>query len=147
MPTGHKGELKDEDPLVFVDSTELRRNLTAGQRAMAVAMLSPEPEDAEVRGRKGGRGKKAAINGEVSSVPHQRLSDARAVLAYSPELAQAVMQDGSPWMLPFLCCATPRSSASSVEARPDPSCLEPSAGWGAVRALRRRRVARQAAPF
>ncbi len=48
------------------------------------------------RDRKGGRGKKAPINGKVSGVTSQRLSDARAVLAYSPELAQAVMHDGKP---------------------------------------------------
>ena len=43
---------------------------------MAVAMLRPEPE-------KGGRGKKAADIGEFSGVAHQRVSDARAVLAHT----------------------------------------------------------------
>ena len=39
------------DPTAFVLSANVhRRNLSTGQRAMAVAMLSPEPE-------KGGRGK------------------------------------------------------------------------------------------
>ena len=86
-----------EDPTAFVLSANvLRRNLTTGQRAMAVAMLRPEPETAEERGQKGGRGKKASINGQVSGVSRQRLSDARAVLAYSRELAQAVMRAGKP---------------------------------------------------
>ncbi len=70
--------------------------MTKGQRAMAVAMLSPEPEDASERGKKGGRGKKAPTNGEVSGVNSQRLADARTVLAYSPELAEAVMRHGKP---------------------------------------------------
>ncbi len=56
---------------------------------MAIAMLSPKPEDACERGKKGGRGKKAAGTGELSGVAHQRVSDARAVLAYSPEPAEA----------------------------------------------------------
>ncbi len=41
-------------------------------------------------------GKKATINGEVSGVAHQRVSDARAVLTYSRELAEAVMLGGKP---------------------------------------------------
>jgi len=54
---------------------------------MAVAMLSPEPE----------QGKRTDIttSGEVR-ISHQRLSDARAVLKYAPELAQAVMQGEKP---------------------------------------------------
>ena len=67
-----------------MDSTELRRHVTPGQRAMGYAMRHPKPE-------KGGRGKKLAGNGEFSGVPHQRVSEARAVLAYSLELAEAVM--------------------------------------------------------
>jgi hypothetical protein len=56
-----------------------------GQKAMAVAFQYPEPE-------KGGRGKtsetkKLSRNGRVSD---QRISDARAVLRYSRELAIAV---------------------------------------------------------
>ena len=62
---------------------------------MAVAMLSPDPEEASIRGKKGGRGKVSA-NGQLSSITRQRLSDARAVLSYSRELAQAVMRAGKP---------------------------------------------------
>ena len=90
-------ELNGEDPTAFVLSANVhRRNLTTGQRAMAIAMLSPEPEDASERGKKGGRGKKAATSGGVLVIPHQRLADARTVLAYSPELAQAVMRGERP---------------------------------------------------
>ena len=79
---------KTRDKLgVFVDSTELRRHVTPGQRAMAVAMISPEPKKL--------KRKQNAINGD-HGVVHQRVADARAVLAYSLELAEAVMRDGKP---------------------------------------------------
>ena len=73
-------ELNGEDPKAFVISANIhRRHMTKGQQAMAVAMIYPDPE-------KGGRGKKAPTSGEV---PSQRIADARAVLAYSLELAEA----------------------------------------------------------
>ena len=82
--------LDGEDPTAYVLSANVhRRNLTQGQRAMAVAMLRPEPE-------KGGRGKKGATNGGFSGVAHQRVADARAVLNYSTELGQAVMRGEKP---------------------------------------------------
>ena len=61
-----------------------------GQRAMAMAMLYPEPE-------KGGRGKKSSIKrvADTPGFPH-RVKEARAVLKYSRELAEAVMRDGKP---------------------------------------------------
>ena len=43
------------------------------QRAMAVAMIYPEQE-------KGGRGKKATVNGEFSGVSQQRISEAAQFL-------------------------------------------------------------------
>ena len=49
---------------------------------MAVAMISPAPKKL--------KRKRNAINGDPG-VPKQRVADARAVLGYSPELAQAVM--------------------------------------------------------
>ncbi len=74
--------LTDEDPTAFVLSANIhRRNLTAGQRAMAVAMIHPEPE-------KGGRGKKVT---EAVGFSTQRLSYARTVLKSSPESADAVL--------------------------------------------------------
>jgi len=77
-------------PTAFVLSANVhRRNLSTGQRAMAVAMLRPAPE-------KRGRGNKSAINGDFTGAPQQRIADARAVLNYSPELAQAVMHGEKP---------------------------------------------------
>ncbi len=55
------------------------------------AMLHPEPAKAH-------RGKKGAISG--SFVSHQRIVDVRAVLAYSPEVAEAVMRGEKPMAWP-----------------------------------------------
>ena len=52
---------------------------------MAVAMVT-QPE-------KGGRGKTLPV---LEGFSKQRISDARAVLSYSRELAEAVMRDGKP---------------------------------------------------
>jgi ParB-like nuclease domain len=86
--------LNGEDPKAYVLSADVhRRNLTPGQRAMAVAMIRPEPE----QGKGGGRGKKkVATSGDVSGVAQQRISDARAVLRYSRKLAEAVMSGDKP---------------------------------------------------
>lgn len=73
----------DDDIVAFVRSRTERRNLTKGQRAMALALLYPEPE-------KGGRGKTVLKRDGFSK---QRLSDARTVRAYSHELALRV-RDG-----------------------------------------------------
>ena len=62
--------------------------MTKGQRAMAVAILNPFPE-------KRGRGNKSTTNGEFGVV-QQRVSDARAVLKFSRELADAVMHGEKP---------------------------------------------------
>ena len=79
-------ELSGEDPTAYVLSANVhRRNISTGQRAMALAMLQPT-------GDKGGRGKTST---ETLSF-RQRITDARAVLAYSPELAEAVMRHGKP---------------------------------------------------
>ena len=83
-------DIDGEDPTAFVLSANVhRRNISTGQRAMAIAMLYPEPT-------KGGRGKKGATCGEFSGVSHQRVADARVVLRYCPELAQAVMRGEKP---------------------------------------------------
>ena len=71
-------------------TTELRRHVTLGQRAMGYAMRHPKAVKYK-RGRA-----QFAESGEFSGVAHQRVSEARAVLAYSPELTEAVMQDGKP---------------------------------------------------
>ena len=64
-----------------------RRHLTKGQQAMAVAMVYPVPE-------KGGKGKRSRIQeglDEPRKTFQNRLSQARIVFAYSPDLAQAVL--------------------------------------------------------
>ena len=76
--------LNGEDPTAFVLSANVhRRNLTAGQRAMAVAIISPEPKKL--------KRKQKPISGD-HVVSSQRVADARAVFGYSPELAEAVMR-------------------------------------------------------
>src|SRR5437879_860261 len=58
-----------------------RRHLTKGQRAMAVAKLYPEAS-------KGGRGKTVLKQDGLSK---QRISYARVVLEFAPDLADAVL--------------------------------------------------------
>ncbi|MDQ3959507.1 MAG: hypothetical protein M3255_04290 [Pseudomonadota bacterium] len=62
-----------------------RRHMTKGQRAIVVARIYPEPE-------KGGRGKNSSVSKEFSGA---RLSLARFVLRYAPDLADSVLA-GSP---------------------------------------------------
>jgi hypothetical protein len=79
--------LNGEDPNAYVRSANLhRRNLTPAQRAMAEAMIRPEPQT------KGGRGKTSTD----SSGFRARVREARAILRYSPELAQAVVRGDKP---------------------------------------------------
>ena len=73
--------LDGEDPTAFVLSANVhRRHLTKGQRAMAVAIISPEPR----------QGKKAtsSVTKEVSG---ERLSLARTVLRDASDLADNVL--------------------------------------------------------
>ncbi len=55
--------------------------MTKGQRAMAVAKIYPDPE-------KGGRGKTVRLPDGLSK---QRISEARTVLQYAPDLADNVL--------------------------------------------------------
>ena len=73
----------------FVADRNERRNITAGQKAMAHAMLHPDPE-------KGGRGKKVLPKSKSFGVASEGyaeklLSQARTVLGYSPALAADVI--------------------------------------------------------
>jgi ParB-like nuclease domain len=81
-------DFKDDDEVrAFVRARSERRDLTKGQRAMRMALLYPEPS-------KGGRGKKSATNSkETLGFTPMRLSQARAVLAFSHEIALQV-RDG-----------------------------------------------------
>ena len=76
--------LNGEDPKAFIVSANLaRRDMTKSQKAIALAMHYPEP-DKPGRGRKG----KAL---ETSGFSRQRLGQARTILAYSPDIARAVL--------------------------------------------------------
>jgi hypothetical protein len=73
-----------DDPRAFIISNNIsRRHLTKGQQAMAVALVYPD-------GGKGGRGKKGNP-AETAGFSATRLKQARAVLAHSLDLAQAVL--------------------------------------------------------
>lgn len=72
------------DPRDFIIAQNInRRHMTKGQRAMAVALIYPEPDK---RGR-GNKGKSSDSDGFSQT----RLREARAVLRFSPELAQQVL--------------------------------------------------------
>ncbi|MCO5129388.1 MAG: ParB/RepB/Spo0J family partition protein [Xanthobacteraceae bacterium] len=74
--------IEDRDPKEFILSVNVnRRHMSSGQRAMATAMIYPEPE-------RGGRGKKAT---ETIGFSSQRLSYARTVLADSRSVAEQVL--------------------------------------------------------
>lgn len=75
----------DDEVRAFVASRSERRDVTKGERAMAIAMLYPEP------GR--GRGNIDAARKETGSVSFTRIKEARQVLRYSREVADAV-RDG-----------------------------------------------------
>lgn len=75
-------ELNGADPIAYILSSNInRRHMTKGQRAMAVAMIYPEPE-------KGGRGNKSSVSEEFSGT---RVSMARTVLKWAPEMAEQVL--------------------------------------------------------
>jgi hypothetical protein len=78
----------DDEARAFVKSRSERRDLTKGEKAMALAMLYPEPE-------KGGRGKHGAVKEakKVGRLSDERLRQARLILRHSPPLAIAV-RDG-----------------------------------------------------
>jgi len=77
----------DAEIRAFVASRSERRNLTRGQSAMRLAMLWPEPQP----GKKT-KGSATTLS-ETNKVSTARISQARMVLRYSPELAIAV-RDG-----------------------------------------------------
>jgi hypothetical protein len=74
-----------DDPRAFILSMNLkRRHMSAGQQAMAHAMIYPEPE-------KGGRGKKSKNSTETLGFSAMRLSQARTVLSHSRDVAMEIL--------------------------------------------------------
>lgn len=70
----------------YIADSNTRRNVSKGQRAMAKALRFPDPA-------KRGRGNKSP---ETGAFPHQRLSEARAVLHHSRTLAESVAKGITP---------------------------------------------------
>jgi hypothetical protein len=93
----------DHEVVGFILSQNVnRRHLSAGQRAMAVAVAYPEPE-------KGGRGKKRLGDLNPSA---ERLSLARTVPHFAPDLVDAVRAGGETLEDKTACGAAMRLSAS-----------------------------------
>jgi hypothetical protein len=76
-----------DDPVAYIIGINVaRRHLSKGQQAMSVAKIYPEPD-------KGGRGKVKNLK-ETLGFSTMRLSQARTVLRFAPELVDLVL-DGS----------------------------------------------------
>lgn len=84
-------KLNGQDPVAYIIAANLkRRNLSKGQQAMVIAMLYPEPE-------KGGRGKRSKTNSkETLGFSPTLVSQARAILQHSRELAESVLNGTTP---------------------------------------------------
>jgi hypothetical protein len=79
----------DDDPLAYIASVNLmRRNLTKGQQAMAMAMMYPV--------EKGGRGKLSQKRESLDRTMENRVSQARAILRHSRSLAESVLKGITP---------------------------------------------------
>jgi hypothetical protein len=93
-PSSNRRNGADEDALrAFVAGRNERRNITIGQKAMGYTMLFPDPEQ-------GGRGKKLLPKSKSLGVGSEGyaaklVSQARAVIRHTPELAEKV-RDGFP---------------------------------------------------
>jgi hypothetical protein len=135
-PRIEKRDLNGHDARALIVSLNVaRRNLKAGQKAMAYAMIYPEPE-------KGGRGKKGKVP-ETSGFSRQRLGEARAVYAHSRELAHDVLRDITPLDDALKAVKAAREKSSSVEAR----CARKrptSPGWSTTSACRKMKDAKPA---
>jgi hypothetical protein len=110
-PKFEKRNLNGQDARALIVSLNIvRRNLKAGQKAMAFALLYPEA-------KRGGVRRKGASSESELGFSKVRLSDARAVLAHSRELAEDVLRDTKPLDEALKIVKTAREQASSVEAR------------------------------
>jgi len=78
-------DLNGGDPTAFILSTNVaRRQMTKGALAMVVAKAYPKSDER-------GRGKKSAATAHFPMVKPRRLEEARTVLRYAGELADAVI--------------------------------------------------------
>ena len=75
----------DGDPVAYIMSSNIhRRHMTKGQRAMAVAMIFPEPATVKRRGS-------GSSETEDLGVSANYLSSARTVLKHAPDIADGVL--------------------------------------------------------
>ena len=81
--------------------------MTKGQRAMAVAKIYPKPE-------KGGRGKTVRLPDGLSK---QRISEARTVLQYAPDLADNVLSGSASLDVAYKTARERKNAASSEETQ------------------------------
>ncbi len=101
--------LNGADPLAYVDSSELRRHLTTGRRAMGYAIRHPEPVKLKRKG--------ISENGEQTGVSPQRLQEARAVLAHSRSLADQVILGDVTLGAAFVDMGADQGSARNTKRR------------------------------
>jgi ParB-like nuclease domain len=81
-------ELNGHDAQAFIVSANLaRRNLSKGQQAMALAMIYPEPAALKRKGS-------GSLDSKEQGISSALLSQARAILRHSTELAQDVLHRG-----------------------------------------------------
>ena len=102
--------LNGQDATAYVISANIRRrHMTAGQRAMAVAMIYPEPE----------RGKRTDLKGTsvpTTEVASGTLSHARTVLKLNPAETALVLAGGRPLSETYKqVCAERDAAKSEVE--------------------------------
>jgi hypothetical protein len=84
-----------------------RRHMTKGQRAMAVAMISPERQ----------QGKKRTSAETAEGISERRVREARMVLKWAPELAQAVLSGAHPLDRAYDIAADRKTKAEVPEQR------------------------------
>jgi hypothetical protein len=79
------GLIGNGDPIAFIWSDNaVRRHMTKGQLAMVAAKAYPAPEP-------GGRGKKSSAAEKFPMVSSGKLSEARTILSYAPDLVDEVI--------------------------------------------------------
>jgi hypothetical protein len=103
--------LDGEDPVAFIiSSNAARRQMTKGALAMVLATQYPEPEEV-------GRGKKGFVAKQFPMVTKSKLSIARAVIAYAPELVEAVIHGGKSLDSAYEIAVDRKNGAASDEQK------------------------------